>query len=249
VEVVVAADPAGVARIGGEIVAGWLGPAPRGTLLAALGTSPLGVYDDLAARRVDGRLDTSRLRLVQLDEYLDVGDDDPRSLYGWLRRAVALPLGIPDERIVRMRGDDGDPDRAAAAWDAEVAAAGGIGVAVLGLGPNGHLGFNEPPSAADAPTRVVALADASLESNSRYWDATLPVPRRALTAGMRALLAARRTLLVVTGEHKREILGRTLDGAIDPWVPASLLRTAEAVTLVADAAALPGARSRRTVVA
>jgi len=238
-EVVVVTDQAELDRVGAELVSGWLGPAPRGTLLAALGTTPLGIYRELVARREAGTLDTSRLTLLQLDAYLGLGPDDPRSLHGWLRRDVAGPLGIPDDRLIGLRGDAVDPEAACRPYDAAVAACGGIDVSILGLGPNGHLGFNEPPSAPDAPTRVVDLTAESLDSNARYWGGRDRVPRRALTAGMPLLLAARRTLLVVAGAHKREILHRTLREAPSPAVPASLLRTVPGVTILADRAALP----------
>ncbi len=202
---------------------------PDATLMPALGSSALEVYAALGRR--------SGLRLVQLDEYV-VPADDPRSLIGWLRRDVAAPLGVPDERIVRLDGGAVDRQAACLAYDAAVARAGGIDVAVLGLGPNGHLGFNEPPADRDAPTRVVELAPASLASNARYWPG-LDVPRAALTAGMSTILAARFVVLVVRGDSKRDILRSMLDGPVGPDLPASFLRDHPDALLLADRAAMP----------
>src|SRR5215208_5131039 len=199
--------------VGTAIVAAWLGSAPDATFMAALGTSPLGIYRGLAALHGEGRLDTSRMTLVQLDEYLGVDPPDPRSLIGWLRRDVAAPLGIPDDRIIGLPGGATDPAAACAAYDRRVAEAGGIDVAVLGLGPNGHLGFNEPPSDASSVTRALELSAESLASNSRYWP-DAPVPTMALTAGMDVILRARRTLLVVSGTSKAGILREVVDGPI-----------------------------------
>lgn len=207
--------------------------------MAALGATALPIYAALADGRRAGAVDTSRLRLVQLDEYAGIAADDPRTLAGWLRRDVAGPLGIPDRRIIRLDGADRDAASAARRYDDAVAAAGGVDAAVLGLGPNGHLGFNEPPSGPDAPTRWVALSAASLESNARYWPG-LGSPPAALTAGMGTILAARRVLLVVTGVRKRDILRATVNGPITPDVPASLLRRHGALTLLADTDAWPG---------
>jgi glucosamine-6-phosphate deaminase len=106
---------------------------------------------------------------------------------------------------------------------------------VLGLGPNGHLGFNEPPSPAGVPTRVVHLTPASLESNAGYWGG-LPVPHRAVTAGMKLILSSKHVLLLVSGAHKQGILRRTLTEPITADLPASLLRFA-ALTVIADRAA------------
>src|SRR5690242_9101899 len=179
--------------------------------MPALGSSALGVYSGLG-RRPDQRL-------VQLDEYV-VPAGDQRSLIGWLRRDVAGPLGVPDGRVVRLDGGAIDTDAACRAYDAAVDAVGGIDVAVLGLGPNGHLGFNEPPSGRHAPTRRVSLSPASLASNARYWPG-LGVPREALTAGMSTILGAGFVLLVVRGESKRAILRTMLEGPVTADVPAS----------------------------
>jgi glucosamine-6-phosphate deaminase len=233
-------DPDELDEVGTSIVATWLQERPTATLLPALGSSALGIYRGLGALRAAGRLATDRLTLVQLDEYLGLGADDRRSLVGWLRRDVADPLGVAEERIIRLPGDTPDGDRACHAYDADVAAAGGIDVAVLGLGPNGHLGFNEPPSAADAPTRAVDLTEASVASNARYWGGRDEVPRRALTAGMSTILGARRVLLVVAGPGKTSILRRVIRDPVSPDLPASFLRTiGGAATLLADRAAWP----------
>lgn len=183
-------------------------------------------------------MDTSRLTVFQLDEYLDVTADDSRSLYGWAKSALLDPLGIPDRNMVRLPGDTRDPEASCRAYAAAVRERGGIDLAVLGLGPNGHLGFNEPPSPPDAPTRPVDLTESSIESSSRYWGGRERVPRRALTAGMAELLAARHVVLLVAGAAKREILRRALWEPATPLVPASYLQGAPRVTVIADAAAM-----------
>ena len=200
----------------------------------------MALYAELARLARAGEIEPGGLRVAQLDEYIGVAEVDPRSLFGWLGRSFSTPLGIGDDRIIRLRGDADDLAAACREWDAAVAAAGAVDIAILGLGPNGHLGFNEPPSAADAPTRAVTLTEASLASNAGYWaDSTLPVPRRALTAGMGWLLGARHAVLVVTGANKRDVLRRLLSGPIGPDLPGSLLRTAPSVVLLADRDAWP----------
>jgi glucosamine-6-phosphate deaminase len=182
-------------------------------------------------------MDTSALQVFQLDEYVEVSEHDRRSLFRWMQRSLLASLAIPEERTIRLRGDAADLDAACREYDLAVDRAGGIDLAILGLGPNGHLGFNEPPSAPTAPTRVVTLTPESLRSNAAYWGAEEDVPRRALTAGMTVLLAARRIVLLVSGEKKREIFRRALHGQITPQVPASYLQTHSGCTVIADRAA------------
>ena len=236
---VIVTQPEELDRRGADIVAGWLGPRPGGAILPALGTSALGVYRELAALRDAGGLDTSELRLVQLDEYVGLEPGDPRSLRGWLERDVAVPLGIPRERVVDLPSDPPDVAAACRAYDAAVVGLGGIDVAVLGLGPNGHLGFNEPPSGPTAPTRRIALSEASIESNAAYWGTRAAVPTHALTAGMDVVLAARRSLLVVVGSGKVAILRRLITELPSDDLPASHLRQVPGAVLLADMAAWP----------
>jgi glucosamine-6-phosphate deaminase len=230
-----AADAADLAHRSARVIADAITEDPRAALLVATGNSPMATYAELAELHARGELDTSKVRPFQLDEYLDLRPDDPRSLSGWMRRSFTRPLGIADERVTWLEAD-GDIDESCARYARAVRAAGGFDLAVLGLGPNGHLGFNEPPSAADAPTREVVLTPESLASNAVYWGDD--VPRRAVTAGMDLIMRARRVLVLVSGGHKQTILERMLAGAPSADCPASLLRLRDGVTVVADRAAL-----------
>ncbi|WP_309571694.1 glucosamine-6-phosphate deaminase [Deinococcus sp.] len=214
-----------------EVAADWLDSRiarrPDLTVLVATGQTPMGMYGRLAARVRASTLDCSGVTAVQLDEYAGLPDGDPRSLRDWMMRSFVTPLGI--HKVVPLD----DP----ATFTAQVEALGGLDVAILGLGPNGHLGFNEPPCGPDAPTRTVTLTPESLLSNRSYWNG-LNVPMQAVTAGMDVILGARETLLLVSGAHKRGILSAALDGPETPAVPASYLRRT-ALTVFADREARP----------
>ncbi len=233
-KVTVVEDHEALSRAGADVIAGLIAAEPTAALIVATGDTPMGAYAELAARRERGALDASRLRVFQLDEYLGLAPDEPRSLFGWMERAFLAPLGVPAANVVRLPGEAADPEAACRRYEAAVRGGGGIDLAILGLGPNGHLGFNEPPSAADAPTRIVDLPPASIESNGRYWGGPEHVPPRALTAGMGVLLAVRRTLLLVSGAHKRDVLRRAIAGEVTPDLPASFLQRAAGVTVLAD---------------
>ena len=226
-------DPGAVAVAAADLICTQVRANPELTVLVATGRTPMATYAELARRVQTGTLDMSRVTAVQLDEYLGVGPDDSRSLWRWMERSFLTPLKIA--RTVRFDPAD-DPERTCDRYDEEIRALGGIDLAILGLGPNGHLGFNEPPSPAHAPTRRVLLTPASLESNQAYWEAE--VPTQALTAGMEVILAARSTLLLVTGTSKRVPLQRLLSGPPGPDFPASLL-DGPSVTVLADQAAVP----------
>jgi glucosamine-6-phosphate deaminase len=238
-ELNVVADYDALSRLAADRIAETIAATPTANLVVATGETPVGTYRQLAERVRRMGIATGRLRVFQLDEYLGLDPEDRRSLFGWMERAFLTPLGIPPGNVVRL--DPTAPDLVAAcrAYDEAVREAGGIDLAILGLGPNGHIGFNEPPAAADAPTRIVDLTPESVASNARYWGGAEQVPRRALTAGMAPVLAARRIVLLVSGTHKREILRMTVRGPVTPEVPASYLQRAAGVTIVADEAAWP----------
>ncbi len=237
-QIIVADSPEHLSQLGADIITRTLATRPDAAILVATGNTPMGVYQEVARRQRAGELDARQVRVFQLDEYLGLdGPDDFRSLNGWTRRSFVEPLEIPDTQVTPLRAD-GDLEQACADYDAAVAAAGGIDLAIMGLGPNGHLGFNEPPSGPDAPTRVIDLAEASVESNAVYWGGRDRVPLKAMTAGMNVILGAQQIVLVVAGAHKRDILDRALNGPVTDDVPSSWLQHTPNVTILADRAAL-----------
>ncbi len=229
-----------LSRAGANLVAGLVAARPAAAIVLATGITPMGVYQELAERRKRGEFQTAQLHVFQLDEYLGLEPDDRRSLFLWMKQAVLDPWAIPPANAVRLPGDALDPQAACRAYDCTVEAVGGFDLAVLGLGPNGHLGFNEPPADPASRTRVVALTDTSIESNARYWGGRDQVPRQALTVGLGWLLTARHILLLVSGAHKQSIMRLTVEGPVTPEVPASYLQQAANVTVMADTAAWYG---------
>jgi glucosamine-6-phosphate deaminase len=236
-DLIVVDDYEALSRVGADWLAESIQAKPDAAIVVATGNTPMGSYRELAERRSRGQVDTSQLHVFQLDAYLGLAPEDPRSLFGWTRRSFVEPLGIAAENVVRLDGEEPDPGEACHRYEMAVRAAGGFDISILGLGPNGHLGFNEPPSLPDAPTRVVDLTPESMVSNARYWGGEEKVPPQALTCGMDLLLAARRTLLLVSGAHKYQILHRTVEGPPTPEVPASYLQLAPNVMVLADRAA------------
>ncbi len=222
-----------LSRAAARLVIRQLEEKPDSNLVFATGKTPLGMFDELAAAYQQGRISFENASLVELDDYYGIPLEDPRNLFNWLRRDFLDRVEFPLRNTARFLTDTSAPVEECARIEQFIAASGGIDLQVLGLGPNGHLGFNEPGSALDSGTRVVRLAPASLESSQRYWGEQ-PVPEYGLTLGLGTLAAARKTLLLVSGGAKAGILHKVLSSPLDPCLPATALHTFPDVLVLAD---------------
>jgi glucosamine-6-phosphate deaminase len=183
----------------------------------------------------------SRWRSFNLDEYVGLGGDDPRSFAAFMQHQLAGPLQVPAGGLQIPDGCAADPDAEARRYGAAVIAAGGLDLQLLGLGSNGHVGFNEPPCGPEAPCRCLELSRATREQNAAAFGGDpAAVPERAISLGMAEILAARRVLLVVTGAAKAQILRRALQAPPCPEVPASWLQHHPQLEVVVDQAAAAG---------
>jgi glucosamine-6-phosphate deaminase len=181
----------------------------------------------------------AQVRIAQLDEYVGVSPIDRRSLMRWLREGLLEPAQIASNHVYGFDALATDLALAAEEMERAMIALGRIDLAVLGLGPNGHVGFNEPGSAFDSLCRVVDLTPESIVSNARYWGGPDLVPRQAFTLGLGTLSKAHETLLLVSGQGKAKVLEATLYGPISPAAPATYLRSLSNVTVIADKNACP----------
>lgn len=182
-------------------------------------------------------------RSFNLDEYVGLSARDPGSFAATMAAALEQPLGLPPGRLLLPDGLAADPQAEARRYAAAVAAAGGVDLQLLGLGSNGHVGFNEPPCGPDAPCRCLALSTATREQNAAAFGGDpQAVPEQAITLGTADILQARRLLLVVTGGAKAEILRRSLQEPPSPQVPASWLQGHPGLQVVVDAAAAAALR-------
>jgi glucosamine-6-phosphate deaminase len=242
-------DAATMSEAAGDIVTETVTAKPQAVIAVPTGTTPLGMFDVLAARSARGEVDFSRVRLFCLDEYLGVSADHPNSLTRWLFDAFSDRVGIPRDHVHIVPATASDPETAAEAYERELAAAGGLDLAVLGMGPNGHIAFNEPGSPPDSRTRVIALTPESIAQASAYWRDSQPAPSHAMTMGVGTLLEARRLVLIVSGEAKAGVVRAALKEPLSAAVPASWLRRAgPRLEIILDAAAasnLPGNESAR----
>ena len=183
----------------------------------------------------------SQWRSFNLDDYVGLAPGDPRSFTATMRRQLGDPLGLAPEQLQLPRGLTDDPGREALRYREAIAAAGGIDLQLLGLGLNGHVGFNEPPCLASAESRCLTLSPSTrLQNAALFGGDPDAVPSRAITLGLAEILQARRILLVVSGSGKAPILRRLLQDPPSPELPASWLQAHPALQLWVDRAALEG---------
>jgi glucosamine-6-phosphate deaminase len=206
------------------------------TLGLATGSSPLRTYARLARRCRDGFLSFAGCSAYLLDEYVGLDHRHPQSFGRVIRRDLIDSVDLPDERVHAPDGNASDLQVEAERYEKAVVSA-AVDLQLLGLGANGHLGFNEPGSALDAPTRVVELSERTRRDNARFFDAPESVPRRAVTQGLGTITRAGRLVLMVHGEHKATALRDALEGPVTTACPASVLQQHPDVHVLADAAA------------
>jgi glucosamine-6-phosphate deaminase len=234
VELRVFPDPAAVAVAAADIVQNAVATRPSLRFGVATGSSPMATYAELGRRGIDW----TAASIWLLDEYVGLDPSDPNSYKCTIQRTLGDHLGIRPDQVHAPDTSSADLEAAARRYDAAIDAAGGIDLQILGIGRNGHIGFNEPGSSFAALTSVVDLTATTRDDNARFFASPDDVPRRAITQGIGRILRARRLLVIVTGAAKAPALAAALDGPIDEAVPASALRRHPAVTVLADVAAV-----------
>lgn len=236
----VAPDPAALAKEAAEWLIGQLSRTPRATLLLATGQTPLSTYAEVSRRVAKDPELVEGVRVFALDEYCGLPDDDPRSFRSILEQSVRSPWGLPPSALNAPDGTARDPEAEANRYETTLARLGYADVAVLGVGTNGHLAFNEPGTAFDSESHVADLADETRQANARAFggDASA-VPGRAITVGLATIRQTRAILVLAQGPSKREALGQLEAGASTEAWPITALHTHPRVHVIADSAAWP----------
>lgn len=226
-----------VAVLAADILAGY---AKKGaTLGLATGSTPVATYAELIRRFKEDDLSFAQCRAFLLDEYVEFDRAHEQSYYSTIRREFTSHIDIPDE-LVKSPGSDDDsarPDEAAAAYERAIVEAGGIDIQLLGIGSNGHIGFNEPSSSLSSLTRVKTLHPQTVRDNSRFFDSADNVPLHVLTQGLGTISRAGHLLLLATGEGKAEAIRAAVEGPVSAMCPASILQWHRHATVIVDEAA------------
>jgi glucosamine-6-phosphate deaminase len=236
-EIVILPTAADVGYAAAAKIAAVISSRPTATIGLATGSSPQGIYRDLTRRVETGQISFQHARGFALDEYVGIPLDHPESYASIIDRDVVKPLGFDPARIQVPDGRAQDLDHAAKKYEADIQAAGGIDVQILGIGTNGHIGFNEPTSSFASRTRIKTLAPRTREDNARFFASLDEVPTHCMTQGLGTILDAGALVLVAQGEHKAEAIAAAVEGPLTAFVPGSALQLHEHATVIVDEAA------------
>jgi len=227
-----------MSRKAANIISAQVIMKPHAVLGLATGSTPVGAYKQLVEWYNKGDLDFANVTSVNLDEYKGLSPENDQSYRYFMNTNLFNHVNINKERTFVPNGLEPDSEKACAAYNEIIRSVGGIDLQLLGLGNNGHIGFNEPNGQFDRTTHCVNLTQSTIEANKRFFASEEDVPRQAYTMGIKTIMQAKKILVVVSGEDKAAILKEVLYGPITPEVPASILQLHNDVTIVADAAAL-----------
>ena len=234
--VVITDDASAVANASAEVLCRQLVTAPASVLGLATGSTPVMLYKELVSRYQAGQVCFAKAKSFNLDEYVGIDPSHPQSYRHFMQQhlfdqvnidpvATQVPQGLADPKIECER------------YEAAITSAGGIDLQVLGLGSNGHIGFNEPTSSLASRTRIKTLTEDTITANARFFEAHEQQPTLALTMGIGTIMEARQILLLATGEHKAKAVKAMVEGPVSAMAPASVLQFHQSVTLVLDVAA------------
>lgn len=223
-----------------DVVASVITLKPDCILGLATGSTPVGMYQKLAEMNKAGKLDFSEVKTYNLDEYYPIKPTNDQSYRYFMDKNLFDNINIDKANTHLLNGEAVDTDAECAAYDKAIEAAGGIDIQVLGIGNNGHIGFNEPDSELVAATHKTGLTESTIQANSRFFASADEVPRHALTMGMAPIMKARRIIILISGKNKHEVLMGLLSGKITTQNPATMLNMHPDVTIVCDEDAYNG---------
>lgn len=219
---------------GAQIIADAMQDKPHFILGLATGSTPVMLYQDLARRVHAGELSFKNVHSYNLDEYVGLEGSHPQSFRYFMDENLFHHIDIDPANTHVPSGIGPDPEAYARTYDEAIAQEGGIDLQVLGIGNNGHIGFNEPDTVFHKPTHVVKLTDSTIDANSRFFETREDVPKSAITLGVGGIMGARKVILLAFGRVKADAVRALVYGDIDPQCPASILQLHPDVTLLLD---------------
>ena len=221
-----------LSKIASNIIASQVILKPNSVLGLATGSSPLGIYSRLIKLYESGNVDFSKVTTVNLDEYMGLTSDNEQSYRYFMNQNLFEKINIDLRNTYVPNGLCKDVKEECELYDKRIQELGGIDIQLLGIGLDGHIGFNEPDNVFVGDTHLVELTESTIDANSRFFNDREEVPKRALTMGMKSIMQARKIIIVANGEQKKEILEKAIFGEITPLIPASILQLHPDVTVI-----------------
>ncbi len=243
-KIINAPDYQSMSRKAANIISAQVILFPHSVLGLATGSTPLGVYQQLIDWYQKGDLDFAKARSINLDEYCGLSGSHEQSYRFYMDTNFFKHINIPAENTYVPNGLAQDIEAECRRYDKVISDLDGIDLQLLGIGHTGHIGFNEPDEDFDKTTHCVNLKQQTIDANARFFENADEVPKRAITMGIKAIMQAKKLLLVANGADKADILYRSLFGPITPKVPASILQLHNDLTVVADEIALSVIREK-----
>lgn len=213
-----------------EFVAAQIILKPNCNLGLATGSTPIGMYKTL----VDMNVDFSEVTTFNLDEYYPISRSNNQSYYYFMTENLYSKVNLKKENIFIPNGETSNPELECAQYEKSIAEHGGLDLQVLGIGQNGHIGFNEPSETLNSFTHITQLTSNTIEANSRFFDNINDVPTQALTMGIATIMRAKRILLLASGKEKAHVVHALQGNTIDPEIPATILAAHNDVTVIVD---------------
>lgn len=233
-EIKIVKDYEEMSKMAADIFAAVINENRNCVLGLATGSTPVGMYDKLVGYYNEGKIDFSGVATVNLDEYYPISPDNEQSYRYFMNSYLFNKVNINKEKTFIPDGQTSDPQRSCEEYEKNIADLGGIDVQVLGIGRNGHIGFNEPDDGLFPFTHVTDLTQDTIEANARFFDDPEKVPRQALTMGIQSIFRARKIVVLASGEEKADAVKRMLSGKITTDCPASVLCLHPDVILICD---------------
>jgi glucosamine-6-phosphate deaminase len=227
-----------VSEVAARIVAAQVTMKPDCILGLPTGSTPLGMYSRLIQMNKENKLDFSKIKTFNLDEYFPISKDNNQSYHYFMFENFFNHININKENVNIPNGETDNPEGECVRYEEAIGAAGGIDLQVLGIGQNGHIGFNEPDDYLESATHITSLTQNTIEANSRFFDSMDDVPKKALTTGMGTILKSRKIIILASGKVKAEAVRSLLSGKITTQNPSTMLNLHSDVTLIADEDAL-----------
>ena len=227
-----------MSRKAAAVIAAQIVNKPDCVLGLATGSTPIGTYKRLIEMYNMGDIDFEEVKTANLDEYRGLTRDNDQSYYYFMFDNLFKSVNIDIDNTNIPDGTEPDAEKECARYEKVIADLGGVDLQLLGLGHNGHIGFNEPADHFVKTTQCVDLQESTIEANKRFFENKDMGPRQAYTMGIGTIMSAKKILLIVSGEDKADILAKVIEGPVTPVVPASILQMHQDVTVIADEAAL-----------